>query len=330
MIRGKEGRYEVIGLAPDNAENEVLLTADALAETVAAQLPFILASEMGVTPEQAAALYSGVYVVAPDAEEDGDAEKAVFREIARWVLPYLNIMLIYFLVLFYGNTVANHVILEKTSKLMDTFLISVKPKAMLMGKVLAAWASSLLQLLIWAVALAGGCTLGAHLARSIHPNSTMGILRFFDYLGKTMSLFSPLHLLIALLIIAGGFLLYCSLAGVAGSFASKPEELSSALQIFQLVLVISFFIVLMGVLKGGAGSPDRVMWYDFVPFTAILVTPSRLLMGQIPLWVGLISLGLTALLALLITYFAGKVYSLMSLYKGNVPKFREMLKIIFG
>ncbi|MBQ6294197.1 MAG: ABC transporter permease [Lachnospiraceae bacterium] len=328
VIRQEEGRYQIIGLAGDEAVNEELLAAEALAENVASQLPVLLATEMHISSDQAQALYAGVGVVSSD--EDGDAENALFREIAGWVLPYVNIMLIYFLVLFYGNTVANNVILEKTSKLMDTFLISVKPKAMILGKVLAAWATSLLQLIVWGAALFGGCALGSHLARSIHPNSTMGVLRFFDYLGMTMKLFSPLHILVALLLIAAGFLLYCSLAGVAGSFASKPEELSSVLYIFQLFLIVSFFIVLRVVLGNGMGAPDGPMWYDFVPFTAILITPSRLLMDQVPLWTGLAALGLTALLALVVTYFAGKVYSMMSLYKGSVPKPREMLKIIFG
>ena len=330
LIRREEGRYQIIGLAGSEAKEEDLLAAGALAELIAAQLPFLLAGEMGVNTEQLQVLSSGVGVAAAQEESEDGAELAIFREIAGWVLPYVNIMLIYFLVLFYGNTVANNVILEKTSKLMDTFLISVKPRAMVLGKVLAAWATSLGQLIVWGAALFGGCSLGAYLARQIHPNSTMGILRFFDYLGMSMKLFSPLHILTALLIIAAGFLLYCSLAGVAGSFASKPEELSSVLYIFQLFLIVSFFIVLRVLLGSGMGTPDGPMWYDLVPFTAILITPSRLLMGQVPLWTGFAALGTTAVLALLTTHFAGKVYSLMSLYKGSVPKPREMLKIIFG
>ena len=71
-----------------------------------------------------------------------------------------------------------------------------------------------------------------------------------------------------------------------------------------------------------------IMWYDFVPYTAILVTPARLLMGQIPVWAGLVSVLLTGGLAVLASYFAGKVYSLMSLYKGNALSIKEMFKVI--
>ena len=328
LIREEKGRYSVNALMPDDAETDDLNTAMACANTFANLFPQLLGEEMQITSAQKAVLNAPIGIVYPEAEES-DANAAL-REIANIALPYLNIMLIYFLVLFYGNTVANQVILEKTSKLMDTFLISVKPKAMVMGKVLAAWCTSLLQLGLWIAALVGGCSLGSFLARSIHPNSTMGILRFFSFLGTVMHFYSPLRILIALLIIAGGFLLYCSLAGLAGSFVSKPEELASSMQIFQLVLVASYLVVLLTSLRNISSAPQGIAWYDFVPFTAMMVTPVRLLMGVIPVWAGAACLGITVILAVLVTYLAGKVYSLMSLYKGSVPKPREMLKIIFG
>lgn len=328
LIRGANGSYEVIGLTEDDADDAALLTASALAEILAEQLPAMLTAEMDLSGDKAAALdaAASISVFRPD---DAESEEAAFRELAGILLPYVSTLLIYFLVILCGNTVAGNVILEKTSKLMDTFLISVKPKAMIMGKVLAAWCASLLQLLLWLASLAGGFGLGAKLARSIHPNSTMGVLRFLDFLTQTLKFFSPLHLLIALLLIAAGFLLYCSFAGIAGSFASKPEELSSTIQLFQLVLVFSFLAVTF-LCSRGNGMPAGPMWYDFVPFTAILITPARLLMDLIPLWTGLASLGLTALLALLSTFFAGKVYSIMSLYKGTVPKKKDMLKVMFS
>ncbi len=328
LIREEKGRYSVNALMPDDAETDDLNTAMACANTFANLFPQLLGAEMQITSAQKAVLNAPIGIVYPEAEES-DANAAL-REVANIALPYLNIMLIYFLVLFYGNTVANQVILEKTSKLMDTFLISVKPKAMVMGKVLAAWCTSLLQLGLWIAALVGGCSLGSFLARSIHPNSTMGILRFFSFLGTVMNFYSPLRILIALLIIAGGFLLYCSLAGLAGSFVSKPEELASSMQIFQLVLVASYLVVLLTSLRNISSAPQGIAWYDFVPFTAMMVTPVRLLMGVIPVWAGAACLGITVILAVLVTYLAGKVYSLMSLYKGSVPKPREMLKIIFG
>ena len=326
VIRQTEQGYQLFALTRKDASKAETEMAYAMTEAYAASLPQLLAQEMPLSEAQMDAVYTPVLVESSSAEDDDGF--SMIRDIAGMALPYVNIMLIYFMVLLYSNTVANHVILEKTSKLMDTFLVSVKPRAMVFGKVLAVWVSSLLQLLLWAGGLAGGCALGAKLARSIHPQSTMGILRFFDYLKQVTGFFSPVRILLALLLIAAGFLLYCAMAGVSGSFASKPEELSAAMQINQLILVISFLLVLRVCIGNGSGTPDMIMWYDFVPYTAILVTPARLLMGQIPVWAGLVSVLLTGGLAVLASYFAGKVYSLMSLYKGNALNIKEMFKVI--
>ena len=102
------------------------------------------------------------------------------------------------------------------------------------------------------------------------------------------------------------------------------------MQIFQLVLIASYLVVLLTSLRNISSASTGIEWYDFVPFTAMMVTPVRLLMGVVPVWAGLVCLLLTAGLALLVTYLAGKVYSMMSLYKGNVPRINEMLKIIFS
>ena len=76
------------------------------------------------------------------------------------LLPFASLMLLYFLVLLYGQSTAASVILEKTSKLMDLFLVSVEPGAMVLGKVLATALAGLLQLAVWAAGLAGGFAIG--------------------------------------------------------------------------------------------------------------------------------------------------------------------------
>ena len=81
------------------------------------------------------------------------------------LLPFASLMLLYFLVLLYGQSTAANVILEKTSKLMDLFLVSVEPGAMVLGKVLATALAGLLQLAVWAAGLAGGFAIGGAVVR---------------------------------------------------------------------------------------------------------------------------------------------------------------------
>ena len=259
-------------------------------------------------------------------EEESDGS-ALVQEILSMALPYVNVMLIYFLVLFYGQNTSGSVILEKTSKLMDTFLISVKPKAMIFGKVLAICAAGVLQFAIWVIAAVAGFAVGTALVRMINPATTMGLVRFFSILGSASGMFTPGAVIIAVLMIVAGMLLYSSMASIGGALAGKPEDLSSTNIFFTLILVVSFLCTLYsGFLS--RGMPQGVRWIDIVPFTAILITPSRLLLGYIPLWAGALSLLIVILAAAVIMLLAGRIYKMMSFYKGNPPKLNDVLKML--
>ena len=108
--------------------------------------------------------------------------------------------------------------------------------------------------------------------------------------------------------------------------AGKAEDLSSTNVLFSLVLVASFFCCMFA--GGMDGMTSSARWLDYVPFTAILVTPSRVLLGQTSLLGGLVSLALVVACAGVLTALAGRVYRLMSLYKGNPPTPRRVLRML--
>ena len=296
-----------------------------LSDTAAAYLPYLLTRDAEAL--EAARKTVWVRSALPDSPEEGLSEEEAAAEemkhILSMILPYVNIMLIYFLVLYYGQSSATSVILEKTSKLMDTFLTSVRPESMVLGKVLACWAAALLQFVIWVLALILGFAAG-RAAVSLIPGAELpGLYRLFDLLKSASGAFTLPSILISVILVAAGFFLYCCMAGICGSFASKQEELSSTIGIFTIILVISMFVTLrVGFMQGEMLS--GAAWYDFVPFTAIMITPARLLLGKISLLYGLISVLITVLLSLVCVRIAGRAYKAMSLYKGNVPKLKDI------
>ena len=161
-------------------------------------------------------------------------------------------------------------------------------------------------------------------AAGVLPFSAEGAGHFADVRG--------LFLLVVWVFVAAaglllaGFLLYCSLSAIGGSMAGKAEDLSSTNVLFSLVLVASFFCCMFA--GGMDGMTSSARWLDYVPFTAILVTPSRVLLGQTSLLGGLVSLALVVVCAGVLTALAGQVYRLMSLYKGNPPTPRRVLRML--
>ena len=68
-------------------------------------------------------------------------------------------------------------------------------------------------------------------------------------------------------------------------------------------------------MNGSAGTGVKV--FDLIPFTAVMVTPARMLLGQVSMTAGFLSLALVIVVSVLLFMAAGKVYQMMSLYKGT-------------
>ena len=201
---------------------------------------------------------------------------------------------------------------------------------MIFGKVFAIVLASILQFFIWIAALAGGFAAGSALVRAINPQTDMLLLQFFDMMGELGGMFSPAGCIVAALILIAGFLLYCALASIGGSAAGKPEDLSSTNVLFTMILVISFLCTLYAGGISMAGDTAAAAWMDWVPFTAILVTPGRLLLGELSPVQGLISLLVVLAFSCLVLFLAGKVYRMMALYKGNPPTPAKLFRMLRG
>lgn len=258
-----------------------------------------------------------------EEEEEGGME--LLKMVLSYVLPYFNIMILYFMVLLYGQSIAGNVILEKSSKLMDTFLVSVKPWTMIFGKVAAIVAASCLQLLLWIACLVGGFALGTVLVKTINPETEMILVMVFDNLENFTQIFSIPGTIVGILILLAGFMLYSTLASICGAVVEKQEDLSSSIGVFTMVLVVSFFCTLWGGLmtEGGAAS-----WMNWVPFTATLITPSNLMIGYVSVGEGLISLGIILVSIFLLMLVAGKVYQMMALYRGKAPSIKKLIQML--
>lgn len=325
--RGEENVLRVLrpadsGLTEDDAE---------LFGSVIRMLTPLLMQPDGLTPAQQAVLLDGISIrtevllpsAEPDAEPDDGTETA--REVLKMVLPYLTVMALYFLVLFYGQSVANSAIMEKTSKLMDTFLLAVRPAGMLTGKVLAIALCGMMQVILWLAGLIGGFAAGAAVAEAIRPKAPLGVVTLLRSMGQmTDGLFSVTGIVLAALLLASGFLLYCALAALGGALAGKPEDLSSTNMLFTLALVASLYLTLFG----GNGVISDAQWLNWVPFTAVLITPGRALLGDVSLAVGLGSLAIVVITALLLLELAGRLYTAMAFYKGNPPSIGQIGKLL--
>lgn len=322
-----DGVYEAHVLLPEDSGLKKK-DANAYKDFLSENFRLLLVQKSGLSSGQLAELSVPVTSQVLDvkaSEEKADGLEGI-RSVFAMLIPYAVIMVLYFAILFYGQGVANSVVMEKGSKLVDTFLVTVKPPAMMLGKLLAVCFSGIIQLTTWYAGLFAGFAGGAWLVKWINPDTAMPVVLLLDTFGAVSGMFTLLGTVAAVLIVAAGLLLYCSLAAVGGAVAGKQEDLSSANILFVMALVISFLITLSGGALGGELASTN--WMLYVPFTAALAAPGQILLGGMQLWQAGISLILILACTVLVTWCAGKLYGLLILYKGNKLNLGQVIRML--
>lgn len=249
----------------------------------------------------------------------------LFREVLEIALPFLCIIILYFMVLLYGQGIAGLVVLEKSNKLMDTMLLSLQPKAMILGKTLSGAISGSIQLCCWILGCLLGCAAGRVLLLQVNPACDMGVIQFFALVEQGAGMFSTARVCLAVLILLAGFFMYCAIFSIGGALASRTEDLGSSNSIFTLLLVASYLLTLFG---GEGGVASGAMWMDILPFTAVLSTPARMLLGQVSIPMGILSLALILAVMLGAVLLAGKLYSMLTFHRGDPPKLKDIPRIL--
>ena len=296
----------------------------------------ILLQKAEITAEGAALLSMpvnmGTASVNENAEvESNDVNSAKF--IINMLMPYFMMMLIYMMVVLYGQSMANSVMLEKTSKLMETILVTVHPFALLMGKMLAIATAAVLQILIWLAALIGGLFGGTSVLLDFVPKSADNhvVASVRQITDLNTGIFSIKGAVISIGFMALGFLLYLSLSALSGAVASKQEDLNKTNMIFSLILVGSLLLTMSsGMLDNMSDGqiPASPLWLKLIPFTAILVMPGRLILGEETGLSAAASAGVLFLSVILLIALAAAVYKLLVLYRGELLKPKQIAAML--
>ena len=301
-------RYFTIGLLGLSEEELSVLDTESIYETY---------TESG---------YKKGVSIAEDVLSSEELMREQVMKVVSMALPYATIMLLYFMLLSYGQTLAQSVVMEKESKLMDTMLISVRTESLIFGKLLAAIITAMIQAFSWIVALALGFSAGSLISKAIFPEGKNYLTAFIDGM-KELNVFRPGNVVIGIIFLFLSFVLYFSLAAIAGAMSSTKEEVSSKATLFIFPLLISFFILIFA---GGMNAETTKTWMLIIPFTGGMILPANVMLGYVSWPVILAALAAFIVLIVALIYMAGRIYKMMSLYKGNAISISEVLKRTFS
>lgn len=276
----------------------------------------------------------------------GDEGKAVksSTEIAM-AIGYIAGFLIYMFVFIYGTMVMRGVMEEKSNRIVEVIISSVKPFQLLFGKVIGIGLVGLTQIAIWIVlgtAILSGVTTfvgqksteTAIQAQNIMSQSTVGQMTVNDPAAQNKiieiiqiagNLNIPLILFALVFYFLGGFIFYASLMGAIGSAVDSDEDAQQMMLPVTMPLIFSI-IILFAVAKNPEGS--LAFWASIIPFTSPVTMMVRIPFG-IPAWE--IILSMTILIASILgsIWIAGKIYRTGILMYGKKVTFKEIIKWLF-
>jgi len=221
---------------------------------------------------------------------------------ARLAIGLVSAGLLYMALLIYGNSVAQGVLEEKTSRVVELLLSTVKPWQVMLGKVAGVGAAGLLQFaVIAAVGLVGARATGA----------------------LTLPSATPVAVLAGVVCFLLGFFLYATLFAAAGSLVSRQEELQAVTTPITLLIVVPFLIAFQ-VPDNPTGMLVTVM--SVVPFFAPILMPILISLGAAAGWQIALSAGLTVATIAVLALVGGRIYGNSVLRTGGRVRLREALR----
>ena len=220
--------------------------------------------------------------------------------------------MIFFAVYYYGYGVAMSVAQEKTSRVMETLVVSAKPSRILLGKCLAMGVLGLLQLSAFLI-------VGALSWSLLIPAD-------FTIAGMPLSLsaFTLPTALLTLVYFLLGYALYAVINSVCGATVSRAEDLSSAMMPAILISMVSFYAAYIVMFLPSEGI-KRIVTY--IPFTSPFIMPYRLLNDTVSSLDIAVSLLLLLVSILLVALASVRIYSASVLRYGQRIRLKDMFRL---
>ncbi len=221
-----------------------------------------------------------------------------------------------------GTQVATSIASEKSTRVVEYLLITVKPLALMIGKVLAMLTAAMIQMLSMVAALFISNMISASF--SYKDKSLLSQLLPSDLFNNI----NIVNIILCILLVFLGLLFYAVLAGIAGATVSRLEEINEGLTIFTMVSLVGVYIGL-GAANTliGAGTNAFVVFAFLFPLSSPFVLPGAILVGNASLPIVALAIALELVLIILLFRFVAKIYETLILHNGNTIKLKQLFQI---
>lgn len=243
--------------------------------------------------------------------------------------------LIMMFIIIYGNMVMRSVIEEKTNRIIEIIISSVKPFQLMMGKIIGTSLAGILQFLIWAVLgtllfTLAGSLLGLELGNPAMQQgtaaveaSTQSTAMMQSYITELLNLPLATMFISFLIYFIGGYFLYSSIYAAIGAAVDSETDSQQFLLPIILPLMLGVYVGFFTVVNDPHGTVATI--FSMIPLTSPIVMLMRIPFG-VPLWEIIVSMLILFATFFLVVWFASKIYRIGILMYGKKPTYKELYK----
>ncbi len=245
--------------------------------------------------------------------------------------------LLFMFIIIYGNMIMRSVIEEKTSRIIEIIISSVKPIQLLLGKIFGTSLAGITQFLIWVIL---GSVLMMVVSAVFGINMSEGQMAQQEVLNQVSNnpamqqemdlvmqemLNLPLANLTIMFILffIGGYLLYGSLYAAIGAAVDNETDTQQFMMPLLMPLMLAIYVGFFTVIENPHGTVSQI--FSYIPFTSPVVMLMRIPFG-VPIWQQLLSIAILFGTFFMTVLFAAKIYRVGILMYGKKPSYKELIK----
>lgn len=290
----------------------------------------------GIDPALVKASQTSINVATIRMDEE-NGEKTSYAEL-EYIIGFVLAIIIYFAVFLFSNQVLRGVIEEKTNRIIEVIISSVKPFELMMGKIVGIALVGLTQFLLWII-----LTLGIYLVSStlilgpevMSPSGTVmteqisqitettqGQDIMLEAVNMVQSINFSAILWSFLFYFVFGYLLYAAMFAAIGGMVDNETDSNQFSTVVSIPLIIALVCATAMI-----NNPDSSLgiWLSMIPFTSPISMMIRIPFG-VPYWQVIVSLLILIITFIIITWIASKIYRTGILMYGKKPSLKEIWK----
>lgn len=255
--------------------------------------------------------------------------KLIFGGLAGYML--------FMFIIIYGNMIMRSVIEEKTSRIIEVIISSVKPVQLMLGKIIGTSLAGITQFIVWIIL--GGILMmivsaifGINMVDMQTPQqelvrqameSQTAEMQIQSFMNAIFNLPLTNLVIMFLLFFIGGYLLYSSLYAAIGAAVDNETDTQQFMLPILMPLILAVYVGIFTVIDDPHGTVSTV--FSFIPLTSPVVMLMRIPFG-VPIWQQIVSVLLLIGTFMFTVWFAAKIYRVGILMYGKKPSYKELYK----